>query len=64
MTVEELAKETNFVVAKIARKMYKVMPVEALKHPDEDYFTSYGTKQSVREVLEIIYEDKNKTTKE
>lgn len=66
MTIEQLAGSVNHIIVRIASGLYKVMPAESLKHPDEDYYSFYGSKKEIRKDLEKMYDskkDRNKAIK-
>ena len=66
MSIEQLAGYARHVVIKLAKNCYKIMPEEALQHPNEEYFNQYCDKRELRGILEDLYdqEQNNKTAGE
>lgn len=61
MTIEQLAGASDHIIIKLGHNLYKVMPSEALLHPEaDDWFTQYCDKRELRKVMEDLYDQKQK----
>lgn len=66
MTIEQLAGATGQIIIKLSKQLYKVVPEESLRLPDEKFEAHYGNKKEIRVALESLYDKKknrNKTFK-